>query len=101
VVGGGFSIPVVMKPKRRGRVDIQASLDEGNRGGMGGASLPLHPSTGGRRSAARVEAAHRGAVVATPQEGDDTEDDGPKLGQNVAGTCAGSREERRRPQGVG
>jgi hypothetical protein len=32
-------------------------LDEGNRGGMGGASLRLHPNTRGQRSATRSVAA--------------------------------------------
>jgi hypothetical protein len=38
-------------------------LDEGNGGGMGGASLQVHPDGGGRWSATRRVAASRGAVA--------------------------------------
>jgi hypothetical protein len=38
-------------------------LDEGNGGGMGGTSLSLHPSAGGRRSVTRRAAASCGAVA--------------------------------------
>jgi hypothetical protein len=71
--GGGFSIPAILKPKRRGRGDVRAPLDEGNGGGIGGASLPLPPSTGGHPLAAHVAAALAGAVVARAlsNEGDD------------------------------
>jgi hypothetical protein len=58
VTGGGFSIPAILKPKRTQRGDARAPLDEGNRGGTGGASLPLPPSTG------RHPMAMHGAVVA-------------------------------------
>jgi hypothetical protein len=62
--GDGFSISVVLKPKRRGRGDSRASLDDGNGGGTGGASLPLPPSTGEHPMAAHGAAAPCGAVAA-------------------------------------
>jgi hypothetical protein len=62
VVGGGFSIPVILKPKRRGRGAARAPLDEGNEGGTCGASFPLPPSTGGHPMAAHVP----GVVLMTP-----------------------------------
>jgi hypothetical protein len=39
--GGGLSIPAVLKPKRRGRGDARAPLDEGNGGGGREASGPV------------------------------------------------------------
>jgi hypothetical protein len=71
--GGGFSIPAILKPKRRGRGDARAPLDEGNRGGIGGASLPLPPSTGRHPMAVHGAAAPAGAVAARAlsEEGDD------------------------------
>jgi hypothetical protein len=53
-----------LKPKRRGRGDAQAPIDEGNEGGTGGASLPLPPSTGGHPMAAHGVAALAGEVAA-------------------------------------
>jgi hypothetical protein len=47
VTGGGFSVPTILKPKRRGRGDARALLDEGNGGGTGDALLPLPPSIEG------------------------------------------------------
>jgi hypothetical protein len=41
VAGGGFSVPAVLKPKRRGRGDARAPLDEGNGGGGREASGPV------------------------------------------------------------
>jgi hypothetical protein len=38
-------------------------LDEGNRGGMGGALLPLHPGAGGRRLVTRRMAESWGAAA--------------------------------------
>jgi hypothetical protein len=48
-------------------------LDEGNGGGIGGASLPLPPSTGGHPLAAHGAAAPAGVVAARAlsDEGDD------------------------------
>jgi hypothetical protein len=60
MAGGGFPIPAVLKYKRRGRGDAQAPLDEGNGGGIGGASLPLPPSTGGHPLVAHGAAAPAG-----------------------------------------
>jgi hypothetical protein len=60
----GFQYRPFLKPKRRGREDAQAPLDEGNRGGTCGASLPLPPSTGGLPMAAHGAAAPAGAVAA-------------------------------------
>jgi hypothetical protein len=62
-----------LKPKRGGRGDAQAPLDERNGGGIGGASLPLPPSTGGHPLAAHGAAARAGAVAARAlsDEGDD------------------------------
>jgi hypothetical protein len=73
VAGGGFSIPAVLKPKRRGRGDVRAPLDEGNGGGIGGASPPLPLSTGGHPLAAHSAAAPARAVAARAlsDEGDD------------------------------
>jgi hypothetical protein len=73
VAGGGFSIPAVLKPKRRGRGDAWAPLVEGNGGGIGGASLPLPVSTGGHPMAAHGAVAPAGAVVvqALSEEGGD------------------------------
>jgi hypothetical protein len=73
VTGGGFSIPAILKPKRRGRGDAWASLDEGKGGGTGGASLPLPPSTRGHPMAAHGAMAPAGAVAARAlsEEGDD------------------------------
>jgi hypothetical protein len=71
--GSGFSILAVLKPKRRGRGDVRAPLDEGNGGGIGGASLPLPPSTGEHPLAAHGAAAPARAVAARAlsDEGDD------------------------------
>jgi hypothetical protein len=73
--GGRFSIPAVLKPKRRGRGDVRVPLDEGNGGGIGSASLPLPPSTGGHPLVGHGVAAPAGAVVAQAlsDEGDDPE----------------------------
>jgi hypothetical protein len=62
-----------LKPKRRGRGDTRAPLDEGKGGGIGGASLPLPPSTGGHPVAAHSVVAPAGAVAARAlsDEGDD------------------------------
>jgi hypothetical protein len=62
-----------LKPKRRGRGDARALLDEGPGGGIGGASLPLPPSTGGHPLAAHGAAAPIVAVAARAlsNEGDD------------------------------
>jgi hypothetical protein len=62
-----------LKPKRGGRGDAPAPLNEGNGGGIGGASLPLPPSTGGHPLAAHGAAARAGAVAARAlsDEGDD------------------------------
>jgi hypothetical protein len=62
-----------LKPKRRGRGDTRAPLDEGNGGGICGASLPLPPSMGGHPLAAHSAAAPVGAVAARAlsDEGDD------------------------------
>jgi hypothetical protein len=72
VAGSGFSLPAVLKPKRRGRGDARAPLDEGNRGGTGGASLPP-PSMGGHPMVAHGTAAPAGAVAARAlsEDGDD------------------------------
>jgi hypothetical protein len=73
VAGGGFSIPAVLKPKRRGRGDARVPLDEGKGGGIGGASLPLALSTGRHPLVAHGVAAPAGAVAARAlsDEGDD------------------------------
>jgi hypothetical protein len=73
VVGGGFSIPAVFKPKRRGRGDARAPLDEGNEGGTGGGSLPLPLSMGGHPMAVHDVAAPTGAgaAQALSEYGDD------------------------------
>jgi hypothetical protein len=62
-----------LKPKRRGTGDARAPLDEGNGGGIGGASLPLPPSMGGHPLATHGAAAPAGAVAARAlsDEGDD------------------------------
>jgi hypothetical protein len=78
-----------LKLKRRGRGDVRAPLDEGNGGGIGGASLPLPPSTGGHPLAAHGAAALAGAVVARAlsDEGDDpelTDRVGPPVSERVA-----------------
>jgi hypothetical protein len=49
-----------LKPKRRGRGDARAPLDEGNGGGTSGASLPLPPSTGGHPMATHGSAGRGG-----------------------------------------
>jgi hypothetical protein len=73
VAGGGFSIRAILKPKRRGRGDARAPLDEGKGGGKGGALLPLPPSTGGHPLAVHGAAAPAGTVAARAlsDEGDD------------------------------
>jgi hypothetical protein len=73
VAGGGFSIPAILKLKRRGRGDARVPLDEGNRGGTGGAPLPLSPSMAGHPMVVHSVAASAGAVAARvlPEEGDD------------------------------
>jgi hypothetical protein len=53
-----------LKPKRRGRGDARASLDEGNGGGTGGTLLPLQPSTGGPPIAVHSAASPVRAVAA-------------------------------------
>jgi hypothetical protein len=60
-----FSISAVSKPKRRGRGDARAPLDEGNGGGTGGALLPLPPSTGGHPMVACGAAAPGAAAAAS------------------------------------
>jgi hypothetical protein len=64
VVGDGFSIPDVLKLKRRGRGDAWALLDEGNGGGTVGASIPLPLSMGGHPKVAHDVVAPVGAVAA-------------------------------------
>jgi hypothetical protein len=63
-----FQCQLFLKPKRRGRGDAQAPLDEGNGGGTCGASLPLPPSMGGHPMAAPAGAV---AARALSEEGDD------------------------------
>jgi hypothetical protein len=69
-----------LKPKRRGRGDVRAPLDEGNGGGIGGASLPLPPSTGGHPLVAHDMAAPARAVAAWELS---DEDDDPGLTDRV------------------
>jgi hypothetical protein len=64
VADGGFSIPTILKLKRRGRGNARAPLDVGNGGGIGGTSLPLPPSMGGHPKAADGVAAPVRAVAA-------------------------------------
>jgi hypothetical protein len=62
-----------LKPKRRGRGDARAPLDDGKGGGIGGASFPLPPSTGGHPLAVHGVTVPTGAVAARAlsDEGDD------------------------------
>jgi hypothetical protein len=72
----------VSELKRRGRGDAQAPLDEGNRGGTGGASPPVPPSMGGHPMAAHGAAARRGAAAAVNRGGG-------RVGWPGPGCCCG------------
>jgi hypothetical protein len=73
--GGGFSIPVVLKPKRRGRGDTRASLDEGNGGGGREASGPVRRRWPEAHGGARRGNAGRAVAARTLSD----EGDNPRL----------------------
>jgi hypothetical protein len=59
--GGGRWVASMVTVFRRGGARVP--LDEGNGGGMGGASLRLHPDVGGRWLATRRAVASRGVAA--------------------------------------
>jgi hypothetical protein len=97
VVGGGFSIPAVLKPKRRGRGDARVPLDEGNGGGGREASGPVQRRWPEAHGGARRSNAGRAVAARTlSDEGDDpglTDRVGPPVSEREATTESDKQQE--------